>query len=694
MSFQNFRRVRYTAWIALLVFALGAGGGQAHASTAVAKCSKRIAKALKDYSSTVAKTLGGCEVDDLKDEQAFLNCQAEPDVLKDLDKAADKLWREVSKCKTAPLKAVCPLGAKDFDGFVAAAATSLAGPGKIFQGIIEDVFKSPLNPNCSRPAGGVSRDAETCADRLVRIIEDVSDDAQKCLYKCELSNLRSSNREPCLEPETNLPESGGKLAKCLSRAFGDLEEEILHRCTAENGDPNGLLVELGCPFGQAAMQPVVAILWDRLYQAMIDLNLEIFRSDCKSNLNDGDAAALEPARATLSPSGLVVEIHCGQVLGRSFFRGQADERNDTDLDFDSHLDCGDSATGGDGFVIAHSGVSISGRGKWSIEGPRKSSLRDGYGIRIAAGTNDITIANFRSIQRFGVGIGDEFGSRNIEVDETRLRRNVLAGIRLFAPGSHIEGVKADRNNIGFVLFGDNSTLKESRATRSEGPDATGVILGGVDTDGNGHVVRVTSCDIERNEGVGLWAASGPQQVEESDFVANGAAGIVIDGDGGKYESNSVKLNGGAGILLRGSANLLTANRSDENSGAGYFVDAIALDNDLNNNGAGTATDHGNLGYGFEIFGDGTILDTNSAEANSLAGYYIGAATGALDGNFAGDNVGRGFHIAAAGNTPDTNVAENNGAAEFTIVSGNTDGSGNRANGATFIFGSEGVANAE
>lgn len=668
----------------------------AQADTAVARCSKRIAKGLKSYSAAVAKAYGECEVEDLEDEEEFYNCSADESVGKDIEKAGDKLWREVKKCREAPLRAVCPLGGKDIDGFVEAAATGPYGPGQLFPQLFEDIFKAPLNPSCSRPAGRVSKDAETCADRLMRIVEDVTDDAQKCLYKCELANLRSSYREPCLEPETNLPKPESKLSECLTRAFRDLEDEVRQRCMPDEdeGPENGLILELGCPFGQTEVAPVVAILWDRLYLSMLDLNLNTFRSSCRSNIGGGGSSELEPARATLSPSQTEVEVRCGQVLDRAFFRGAGDERDDTELDFESHLDCGDATTATDGIVVAHSGVEISGREKWSIQGPGRSSLRSGFGIRIAAGVSDVKITNFRAIERFGIGVGDESGSSNLQVDGSGVRRNAIAGIRFFAERSRVEEVKADRNNIGIELSGEDSTIKDSRATRSEGPDGIGIVLGGEDLGGNGRVVRVTSCDVTENQGDGLHVVSGAQQVEESDFIGNGGAGLVIDGDGGKYESNSIKLNGTDGVVLGGGFNELTANRSDQNARSGYVITANAHANNINNNGAGTASHHGNGLHGFEIYAAFTFLDTNRAEANAQTGFHIAGAGTAIESNYAGENAGRGFDVVGAGNTLDTNVGEINGLFEFAIGPGNTDGSGNRANGATFTFESGSAAEIE
>lgn len=669
------------------------------AGSDIASCSKRIAKGLKSFSSATAEILGECEIDDLEDDEIFVSCAEDEEVLKDRYKANSKLWREVRKCGAAAIRAVCPLGAKTLDELSIAVDQSASGPGLLLESLMADLFKTNLNGTCSRPVATVSKKAEECASRLVRVVEEVNDDALKCHYKCELSNLRSSYREPCVDPDTNLPSSGGKLESCLERSREDLQDVLTERCIDDDASSNEtLLTELGCPLGESRPDYLAVMLWERMYRGLIELNTQTFRSSCKSNLDGEENPDLIPAVATLSPSGIQTTVTCGQVLDRVFFRGASDERDDTDLDFESNLDCRDATTGVDGFVINHGGVKITGREKWSIEGPRSSRLRTGFGIRIAPGISDVSIKKFRAIQRFAVGIGDVGFSDNIDIDSVGLRRNVQVGVRLSASRVRIENIRADRNNIGLEISGRDSSVLNSRITRSEGVDGIGMILGLPFGDTleqvNPRAVRVSSVDFEGNQGVGLWITGGAHQVEESDFVGNGSDGIRIDGWGSKIENNSIKSNGGNGITLYGTANELTANRSDLNGLAGYSVGIGALLNDLNNNGAGTPTDQGNLGVGFEIFGAGTIVENNRAEANGDQGFYVATTTSAVDGNYAGGNRGVGFEIAVSGNNLDTNVAERNDLAEFVIAAGNVDGQGNRANGATFSFGPDGTNGVE
>ena len=693
------RRLAAIAASCLAMLFLATLPSSALAASDIVSCSKRIAKGLKSFSSSTAEILGECEIDDLEDDEVFVSCADDEEVLKDRYKANSKLWREVRKCGAAAIRAVCPLGAKTLDELSLAVDQSTSGPGLFLESLMADLFKTNLNSSCPKPVAAVSKKAEECASRLVRAVEEVNDDALKCHYKCELSNLRSSYREPCVDPDTNLPTVGGKLESCLERARGDLQDVLTERCVDEDAqDDETLLTELGCPLGESRPDYLSVMLWERMYRGLIELNTQTFRSSCKANLAGDENPDLVPAVVTLSPSGIQTTVSCGQVLDRAFFRGSSDERDDTDLDFESNLDCRDATTGVDGFVINHSGVSVTGREKWSIEGPRSSRLRTGFGIRIAQGISDISIKKYRAIQRFAVGIGDVGFSNNIDSDSIGFRRNVQVGVRLSATRARIDNIRADRNNIGVEVSGHDSSVLNSRITRSEGLDGIGMILGlpfgDIMENINPRAVRVSSVEFEGNQGIGLWIMGGAHQVEESDFVANGGDGLRIDGWGSKIESNSIKSNGGNGISLNGTANELTANRSDLNGLAGYSVAVGALLNDLNNNGAGTPADQGNLGVGFEIFGAGTIVENNRAEANGEQGFYIATVTAAMDGNYAGANHGVGFEIAVSGNNLDTNVAERNDLAEFVIAAGNVDGQGNRANGSTFAFGPDGTNGVE
>ena len=116
----------------------------------IVSCSKRIAKGLKSFSSSTAEILGDCEIDDLEDDEIFLDCAQDEDVLADRYKANSKLWREVRKCGAAAVRAVCPLGAKTLDELSVAVEQSPSGPGLFFENLMACLLYTSPSPRDKR----------------------------------------------------------------------------------------------------------------------------------------------------------------------------------------------------------------------------------------------------------------------------------------------------------------------------------------------------------------------------------------------------------------------------------------------------------------------------------------------------------------------------------------------------------------
>ncbi len=670
--------------VAVLAGGLLVGRPAAAADGEIWKCSKRLAKGVKQFTTDIAASVGDCELNDLKDENASVACLAGEDFNKDLDGAADKLSREVTKCGADIFEAICPLDARTAGSFRAGIESGQGALSMVVGGTIVDLFETSIDETCPRPTGEVSSEAVDCADSATRLFEDALDEFQKCLYKCELSSLRSSTRTPCIDDATQLPViEQEKLEECRAATFADLMEGLSRRCLSgdeEIGDEAVLLRELGCPLGQASVAGVGATLWERMYALVVGLDLGIFRSQCQSNV-PGVPIVTPPARVRLLPSTIERDVNCGDRLGPTFFGA------DDTLEFLTDLDCSAAtvpAGGGavDGIQIARSGVTVSGRSTQSLTGPSRSSARTGAAIRIVAGTIAVKIKNFKAIQNFGIGIKDGGDNTGLRIDDLTLRRNSMAGVDLRSPGAQLEGVKADRNGVGYILSGDGTTLRESRALRSSSPDGVGVLLSGSDLDNDGRVVRVTSSEIGENQ-VGIRITAGPQFIEDNAIEDNLGAGIEADGTGGKLESNNVRRNGGAGIAIGGIGVHATANRAEENGGSGFVVTgANAI---LDNNVSGVLSDKGNGAHGFVIRAPGAVLETNVSEACAGDGFRLEAVADLIHGNTANSAVGVGFRVMAAGNGLDTNVAQSSGGAEFDLVAGTIDLAGNRANGQTFSF---------
>ncbi len=692
-----FRTLKYnpTRWLLGLLVLLGVQSREICAPTdaqavdvSTVRCSMRVAKGIKNFTTAVAGAAAACTVDDLKDEDESFVCLEHEDFLKESADAASSLYREVVKCGDEPFYAVCPMDARTPAALQTVVSTGEGSIGGAVGLLVRDLLETPSDASCPRPLGEVSSEAVDCADSAAELLEDALDEFQKCLYKCELSSLRSTTRTPCIEEATGLPAlDQPKLEECRLETFEALVEGLSRRCLLEEEsvlDDAVLLRELGCPLGQSSILGVGASIWERVYALVVGMDLAIFRSECKSG-STGTPTLAPPARVRLLPSLTEKEIRCGDRLGGTFFGA------DSTLEFLTDLDCSalTAVPGGepvDGFQLARSGITISGRTTQSLTGPSRSSLRTGAAIRLIAGVTGTTIKNFKAIQNFGYGIKDAGDNTRLEIDQVTLRRNTVAGVHLRSPGVQLEGVKADRNGSGFVLSGDGTVLKEARALRSADPTGGGVVLSGLDLDGDGRVVRVSGSEIANNA-TGILIVEGPHFLEANQIANNLGRGVDADGDGGKMESNNVRGNGSDGFRLSGDRIHATANRAEENVGSGFVVtgSGVALDNNV----SGVLSDKGNGGHGFRIAGPMAIVESNSAEANGGDGFVFEAVAELIGGNSAKVSTGVGFRVTATGNALATNLAEANGGAEFDLVAGTIDLAGNRKNGTTFSFGAAG-----
>ncbi|MFP6663915.1 MAG: right-handed parallel beta-helix repeat-containing protein [Deltaproteobacteria bacterium] len=658
----------------LAVFVIGAllgasaEGASADGNRDLLSCGRQLAAGVHRYATETVHVLAECEADNAKDNEKT-DCPTDPSVLDDLKSRAEKLGRRGKKCKEPVFKALCPFEVRHHSELVPALGTAENGVSHQILDMTNALFRTDFGGSCLRPTTAVSREAAACADGLARTAEEVLDDVLKCTIKCEVGNLiPSRNRGPCLDKATGEPRRE-KIEVCYDRAIEDISDSLGNRCN------DFLLRELGCPMGVTDLPSLTVDLFDAVREITVTATLGAYRSSCRKNLDYGTTEAATPAKATLSPSGRQVEIACGDVLDSDFFAG------DTVVAFDSDLDCREIRAEVGGISVAQSGVTISGRSKYRIRGPQKKQYQTQFGIFLMPGIDDVTVKSFRSIERFGIGIGNYLGNQNLRVRDLTVRRNRIAGIGLNAPNSEIDDVRADRNVIGITLTGHGSTIRDSRAERSEPAPGIGIHLRSLDPDGL-DAIRITSTEISGNL-VGVVIEGGPHFLEESVIRENLGDGVILRARDAKMESNSIKRNGAHGVVVEGDANLLTANHSDENAGAGFVI--LGSDNLLDNNDAGTLTDRGNAGPGFWILGPGTFLDSNTAEANAGSGFLIEATTLSIASNNAQKNGGAGFDIIAAGNALDSNVAAENVGFEFAIASGNTDVRGNRANGRTISF---------
>ncbi|MBM4265963.1 MAG: right-handed parallel beta-helix repeat-containing protein [Deltaproteobacteria bacterium] len=641
----------------------------------VVSCAKRVTNGAKGFVTKYFEWITDCEIDNLgSDAGEKLDCRAEAAGSNTIEGLLDKFFREVDECASDAFRAICPFEAKNAEELKG----KLGAPGGIVDQLLalsDDIYVTDYGAGCERPPGEATRDAEECGKQIARVGADYTEELVKCVFKCELGRLRESSESvACLDPSSGAPVRE-KVVECFEGESGDFHDDTDNKCKL-----NAHVLGLGCPMGFETVPDVLDAIDERIVAIVAEVDESIFRSPCKSSLEDAGEDVAIPANVTLEPSFTTKQVACGQILNASFFG------SDTTVRFDSNLDCTPIGTATDGVVISKSGVTVSGRGEYRITGPQSKKNRTGAGIRLASGVTGVRIQGFSAIERFADGIGDAGNNTGLVIDNVTVRRNEAAGIRLTSPGAAIEEVKADRNTIGFDLSGDNTTLTESRALRSTAGVGIGVRLDGVDTDGNGRIVWVRESASEENL-IGLQLNGGPHRIEHNSVRENLGTGIHVASIGSKVDSNSIKLNLTDGVWVTGSNNDVSANSSDENVEDGYVVEGS--NNLLDTNRSGTLTDNGNGGVGYRIGGMGNRFRSNKAEANLGAGFLVGAPTAVFTSNNSNRNHAQGYLFTSGGSTLDTNKAEFNTGFEFVIAPGNTDAQSNTANGAAFSFGAGG-----
>lgn len=679
-------------WLALA----GVAGAQTPAPSAtpnpVHECALNLTGGIRNYTNDYLQLIGDCEVSKLDGDACDTNLQNN---INNLDSELHARIDQPGECSPAAQDALCPLESDILSELFAAltgnGATSLKTQ---LTEIIEDVFTSPYD-GCTRPVGAVSSDALSCGEKIADVLagQELVEKIEAAFFSCERPRLVTPGLEVCVDDLLGDPIKQDLIEEVADR-LGDLDL-LDARCDA------AAIQELGCPLGADSLGALKDALDERLRAFVQQLNLRIFHSDCQGNL-PGQPTEPVPANVTLLPSGTTKQLHCGETIDAAFLG------SNTEVAFDSDLNCGPSQTAIDGVIVAKSGTKLNGRvGKvWSIRGPQRSSLRTGTGIKLLPGVTRVDIRNFKAIENFGVGIEDapEGNNRKLAIHKTTVRRNVVAGLRIRSPRAVIDQIVADKNGIGMDLSGDGIKVKNgSQAKGSLYPPKVGIQLSGIDRNANGTVVQISSGTtapnvIELNQGIGIHILEGAHLVVQAQVRDNLGDGIVIEppGVGSRIDSNTVKLNQN-GIVVRGDMNLIDSNTCEENLGDGYVIESVPVEgggtiggtgNTLLSNSSGKKTDRGNGGVGYRIGGSSTVVDTNEAEANLGSGFVVTGTTTLFKGNTAQSNGEHGFDIQSAGHTFDTCSAEDNDQAaggfhEWVLVAGSSaSGDNNSAGGDT------------
>jgi hypothetical protein len=651
-------------------------------------CAAQINSAITKYTQNVLQYFASCSLNALAQAgqcsdsavQVFLS-NAANDVLGKLNPSGG--------CSDDALFDICPLNAKTTDPTqlrpkIIAALTTAAGSleSELAQ-LNADTFSTPYD-GCPRPTTtiGSSTPLYKCAQLISgqqNSGEGFASPLEQCLFSCERLRIATPSNDVCVDDITGDPIATDP-TNCEAGTLAQVSG-IANRCTSD-----AQIVALGCPLGQSTVASLETELSTRLTTIVQQLNLDIYHSDCQGNL-PGQPTAPLPADVTLEPSLTHKQINCGQTLDNAFFG------SDSTLSFDSDLDCSPAKTATDGIIIGKSGVTVNGRFKtWSITGPSRSSLRTGVGIRLLPGVARVQIRNMKAIQNFGVGIqdADDGSNRKLVIAKSTVRRNVVAGMRLRSPRGKIDTVTADKNGIGMDLSGDGIKVKASDIKGSLYPPMVGLQLGGVDTNGDGHIVQVTDPlnVIELNQGDGVLITQGAHNISNAQIVANLGNGVEIQAlaSGSLLHSNGIK-NNGVGIVVDGDSNVIEYNTAEQNIGAGYMIGGTG--NVVSNNSSGKKTDRGNGAEGYVISGVSVSLQDNAAEANIGSGYVLTstATTSLFKGNTSTSNLGHGFDIQSGGNKFDTCAADNKnadpGSHAWMLAANNTEAiNTNKANGST------------
>ncbi|MBY0274204.1 right-handed parallel beta-helix repeat-containing protein [Candidatus Binatia bacterium] len=644
------------------------------------QCAGRIAGGLRNFTTNYLQALADCQAPKPNGAPCTVNS-----IQGVLNNAIKDLEAEVDACKVDGLINLCPA-----EGDTAAEVkTALTGPsGSSFRGqitkLVEDLFVTST-AGCTRPSGNVSSNAAKCASKIADAVGSAGnvENLEQCFFSCERARILNPKQDLCVDDVIGEPIKDDVIA-CQADELSNFAA-ISDRCSTAT------LAEIGCPLGTDSPSELLARLEERLATLAQQINLDVFHSDCRGTV-PGEPTSPVPADVTLLPSNRKTKVTCGQTIDNAFLG------SDRTINFDSDLDCGPSKTPTDGLVVAVSGVKLNGRvGKvWSIRGPQRSSLRTGAGIKLAPGVARTEIRNFKAIENFAVGIldADDGSNKKLVISKTTVRRNVAAGLRLRSARALVDTVTADKNGIGFDLSGDGIKVKGvSAAKGSVYPPKTGIQLGGVDKNANGSVVQLTApgLTVELNGGVGIHVVSGAHLIGEAKIQSNVGNGIEIDplANGSQVKLNTLKFNA-AGIVVNGDQCLVDGNTLEENLGDGIVVGGAS--NTISNNDSGAKTDRGNGGAGYHVEATaiGTILDTNSAEANLGSGYVIEGTPTELSSNTAEANFGHGFQLLATGVTAQDNAAEGNNQSdpkndpfhEWVFVAGQVDGDGNKAGGDT------------
>ena len=290
------------------------------------------------------------------------------------------------------------------------------------------------------------------------------------------------------------------------------------------------------------------------------------------------------------------------------------------------------------------------------------------------------------------------------------QRDHLSGIRLFSDGNRVIGLNIQRfANDGVLIRTGSENVVEGNFL---GTDPTGTIAAAnfrngvtikdgaqgniIGTNGDGQGDAVERNVISGNVRHGVSVSSDGNiiagnyigiDVSGTKALGNGQRGINLvagstrigtDGNGlaDGLEGNIISANGTSGILIHGSHTTIAGNFIGTDAtgtvalgnGAGIHIALGSTDNVVGTNGDGIAdTDERNI---ISSNGEGVLIDGVGADANVIAGNFIGTD---VTGSISLGNTGPGIRIrsGAKSNVVGTDGDGLSDEQERNIISGNT-----------------------
>ena len=264
------------------------------------------------------------------------------------------------------------------------------------------------------------------------------------------------------------------------------------------------------------------------------------------------------------------------------------------------------------------------------------------------------------------------------------------------------------NTVENIVLGDDKTLKITQCTSARvtaannglpvwditstgqltivGPDSVGGTVGWLVESDNQTLKSVRANGASQN---GIRITSDSNSVSWNDVSGNGSGGatdggIQVTGGSNTLKGGTVGPNNGDGVRLEGNTNNLSGATIKSNTGNGVYVSGSF--NTVKSNSR--IDQNGKNGIWVTSTGGNNTIQSNASESgkgNAQNGVLVDGNTNQLTDNKMYSNVLDGFKVTGTGNKLKSNQGISNLLHQFEIGPGNTDQTGNKANGVNCTF---------